>query len=321
MIINVSNHREYILGNISDENNFVRAITPLPLLQTSAGVKVAFITDSKVVKIQYELDIKSCLQFAGRTLTNGLCYVIYNSSHETIIKTECLCSAGQFAVIHEQKIKDELYYELYLPSLNKVNKLYIDIEDDANIIGGAADTIGEKSPIVYMGGIITEGIGCTFASAMYSQILSRKLKRNFYNLAIGTNNFLNMDIANKVNTLNPAVIVTEIESVGMSAEYLIKSLYEYLQILLTTTTVPIVLISQPYWGDRTNDYDNKMKIVDEILKKLTGIYPSRLIYVNGEKVFAPYDYDSFSFSANFINDNGNVILAEYLLPILDSICI
>lgn len=310
---------DYILGDITHDKNLTEALGDISarFLNSDAGVRVAFFTNSNNVSFCHTINNQCVLPHVGRTLTNGICYAVSKEPNGFLTKADCLYKNGEEEVIFSQTERATYFYELFLPSFNKVQSLSLIIDDDATITASAHLS---KAPIVFLGGNLTLGYGSTFASAMFSQIISRNTKRDFYNLALPDANFLNAKLAAEVKRFNPAIIVSEIDCANMSFMYLRGNLGSYIKELIKTTSAPIIAFSSAFCGYKTKSYVRKIKFINKAIKKLSSAYPGRIAFVNVEDVFSKFDCDEYSFSKDYINDNGNLILADYLTSIISEYC-
>jgi len=301
MIIDFAEYPQCVCGNILTGGGcslYTREIVPGVLLQSSAGVRVKFATNSKQVDAVYNTTVKSVVPHIGRPLLNCISYAVLDGKAKRPVKMECISQPGKYENVYRKNTDNKLFYEFYLPSFNKIDNLTISLDDDADFFPAEKPT---KAPIVFLGGPFTLGSGCTFATAMFSSVISRKLGREHYNFAINSHRCLSVEIASAISALKPAAVVAEIQSVGMNFDYMLANLEQYLSVILQDTDCPAVLLTQPFWGDKSGEYEQKLAYLRETVRKLSRDYPCRLVLVDGAKVFEGIDYDRYSFSLNFVN--------------------
>ena len=169
-----------------------------------------------------------------------------------------------------------------------------------------------------MGGPTTFGRGCTFSHGMYSSIVARKFLRDYYNLAIYNGKYLEEQYVAKAAKAvsDPCFVVSEICSIPVPTEYIEEKLEQYLEKLAQSyCACPILLLSQPYYGKKRDNYIACRKIVGEVSKK----HPERnIMYLDGGNVLDGISPDMATLSSYLTNDYGNMVLADRIIKIADA---
>lgn len=318
MKISLLNYKNCIYGAVGD--GFSREISGChPSLKNSAGVRVFFRTNSAFCKTALRFERIDVSPIFGASLVNGISFIVSDCKNKQILKQElCLFrQAEEYAPVYEFKRKRDVTVQFFLPSMNCISDIFLELEDDAYI--EPADIYPHTRPIVFLGGPVTLGYGTTFANAMFSQIISRRLSSDFCNLSVDGNAFLDSNIASAAAKLRPWLVVAETSSIGMTYEYLCANLENYLLTLLKSTEVgtKILLMTQLFFGYREREYQMKKDFVSALIRKLNESCDGRLFVFDGERAFDKTDTDRISYSANYINDYGNYILGEKISAVAD----
>lgn len=322
MKINLIERTELIRGAIpQDGNAFSRMIiNNTDSLENSTGVRICFQTDSLNCSVNYEINKKAVTQNTGAYLFNGFNFIIYDENRSTPLFRggfSCKSALGS-AVVHSGKAKKRLNFELYAPSFNQIKELTLVLDPDASIT--IASDFDCKLPMIFLGGPMSAGRGTTFASAMFSQISSRKLSSDFYNLALCNDFFLLPKLAKKISTFKPWLIISEICSAGMKTEYLQNNLYPYLKsLLINNKKSAIILIDQPYLNGDITEYNRRKEIILETLEKLDRKYSRRFSLIDGSTIFSAISSDCVSFDKDTINDYGNLIYADKICTLANAV--
>jgi hypothetical protein len=317
-MIDIANNENLIFGNIpSSEGVFSRKIINTSLLSGSAGIRVRFITDSPIIGVSYDVKETAVMSILGRSLTKHISCVIYDKKNVPLLqkiigKTK---EGDECQEIYHSLTRKQVCCELYLPSVQTIDRLLIKLDDNA--VCKPFDYAYQK-PIIFFGGKSTFCHGSTFAQAMYTQITARNLDRDFYNLSIDSfGAYYNNEVVAASTQLSPACVVSEITSASLSSDYCEKNMDEYIN-SLAKLGVPIVLISQPFWGDKSRGYAGKRELLLNLLQKYRK-EGCTIVHIDGERIFKQYSYDCYTYSLYFINDFANYIIASELSKVLHSI--
>ena len=100
-------------------------------------------------------------------------------------------------------------YQLYLPLYNGVSSVEIGVPPGAAISGGAPRPANRRKPIVFWGTSITQGGCASRPGAVHTAILGRRLDRPVINLGFSGNGRLEIELADLLAQLDPAVYVID----------------------------------------------------------------------------------------------------------------
>lgn len=317
-MIDVSKHKNLIFGGTYTNGMFSRKIINSPMLSGNVGMRVRFTTNSSTIGLSYDIDDTAVMPIMGCALTKHFLCVIFNEKHSPILR-QIIYKQNQsnddFQTIYRTSTKKLIHCELYFPSIQTVNKLFVQLDDNAFF---EPFEYAHKEPILFFGGKSTFGYGSTFAQAMYSQIVARNLNRDFFNLSIDSfDSYYANEIVKASAKLNPAYLVSEITSASLSVAYCKNNMDYYLK-TLASLEVPVILLSQPFWGDISNGYEEKRKLLIDGLQKLEE-QDYKVFHIDGAKIFKKYSYDCYSYSLCYVNDFANYIVASEISNLLYSL--
>lgn len=325
MVIDIGKNRQFVFGSTSSEYAvFSRCLCDnkerkYQSLNTSAGIRVRFSTDSSNVTITFTTRCAEWSSLVGVSLSMGIQYIVKenNSSNGKILNQGLIVAKSNNTVIEKNIFsnigKKRCYYELLLPSLGEVTSLFVNIDDDS-----ALDiyTYGNTGKILFLGGPLTLGMGCSFATSMFVNRVSRAMDIDYLNLSFRTNEYLDPTFINDIAIDNYSYIITESASVGYSVESTKRNLLNYFEeINKRFNNVPIVILSQLFWGDNSNGYREKTALVQEMFNHYPEIF-NKCLYIDGEALMKKEDYDKYSISLYTLNDNANALIAKNILKAL-----
>lgn len=281
-----------------------------------AGIRIRFISDSERVGVFFRVANAEKSSVTGVSLYSGIQYRVSEriNGRSNTLKQEILTAkneneeSGGEIYCNQRRVK--LCYEIYLPSFCEITEIAAELGDGASISAYGYENPGK---ILFLGGPLTKGIGCSFATAAYTQIVGRKTDVDFCNLSLSKNLFLDETFLKPLK-MRPSVVVTELTSAAYSYEAEKANLSRYVKFLLKKfKNVPIIVLSQPYWGDNSGGYAEKRALLEKTLIECDAEYPGRIFHIDGEKIFSAYDFDEYTFSLYNVNDNGNRVIADEIV--------
>ena len=281
-------------------------------VDAKSGLGVRFLTNSENIEIILQLESNATVrQHVGNSLSNGIYYCISDSKGKLITQNICINKEVEnkhtlFANKHAKDIQCEIFF----PILNKIDKLMLDLNDGASI-----EAINRKN-IVVCGGKLSYGIGCTFANAMYSNTIARRLYCNPVNLSVFNSNKFYSDIGKNACEYSPVAIITECGCKQNSPDYLRDNLYEYLKNLVNYNPQSwIIVLGEDNWYMNENKKLRKEMELD-IVSQIKHKTKHNMLYISLGDVFHNKTTDMLTYSSNFYNDYANYEIAKYLIPVL-----
>lgn len=218
---------------------------------------------------------------------------------------------SQIHMHHLVKSGEEYEILIYGPILSKLDKLEIEVPDESETHIIKKD---HTNDILVVGGPHSFGIGCTTASFIFSSIIGRKLESKIDNLTFNSPNYLKLTdeyIKNNNNSKKYDVAILEVDYVNQNSEDTKKYLLEIIQYLQKNCTKIICWYCIPKYKSE------KIELIHEILdselsKDNIELHDFSFLYDN--------EYlDICTYSGNFINDSGNVMLYKEFEKIIGEI--
>ncbi|WP_353329682.1 SGNH/GDSL hydrolase family protein [Bacteroides sedimenti] len=154
---------------------------------------------------------------------------------------------------------EEREYMLYLPLYDGVTHLEIGIDSLASIEQPRVESPVRKNPVIYYGTSISQG-GCASRPGMaHTNILSRRLNREFINLGFSGNGQLDYEIAEIITGRDASLIVLDFMP-NVNLKQIHEKADKFYQILRSKSpNVPILFIENPIFP--FSDYDLSMQNV------------------------------------------------------------
>lgn len=285
----------------------------------SAGIRIRFATSSQSVALRFSVDSYEYSFVAGLPMYLGVQYVVKRAlTQKTVVKREVAVAKTVHEEVNVQVAKfatkgTKYCYEIYFPSYARINKFAVETDDDCDLEPYGYENEGK---LLFLGGPLSKGMGCTFPSATFPHAVCSRLDMDFCNLAVSQYSFLHARFT-KDFPFVPDAVITEVTAAGVSKAAAEEKTEKYLKMLLDVfPNVPIIVLSQPFWGDKSNFYAEKRQALETGLQMLRKEYPARLFHLDGEKMFEYSRYDEYTVSLYNMNDNYNMLLAEKLTALL-----
>jgi lysophospholipase L1-like esterase len=212
-------------------------------------------------------------------------------------------------------------YLLYLPLYNGVKSLEIGIPGGRTLSQPAARAPEQAKPIVFYGTSITQG-GCASRTGMvHTAILGRRLNRPVINLGFSGNGRMELEVAELLAELDPAVYVIDClpnitaDDVTQRTEPLVRVLRK------ARPQTPIVLVEDRNYTDgflvtsRRTRNETSQAALKAVYAKLQAQGVANLYYVEGEKLLGADGDDTVD--GSHPTDLGFLRQADALQPVLE----
>ncbi len=213
---------------------------------------------------------------------------------------------------HFVKKGEEYKILIYGPILSKLEKLEVEIPSEST-----AEIINDQTTdILVLGGPHSFGIGCTTAAFPLSSIIQRKFDAKMNNLTFNNPNYLeNINEYYKNNDVNKkyGIALFEVDYVNQNDETTKKYLKNIIYNLKKHCNNIICWYTLPPYKS------NKKEIIQELLKE--ELTDESIKLCDFSFLYDEEYVDLCTFSGNFINDSGNVMIFKKLKPILEEILI
>ena len=210
-----------LYGKISDDTNSRYERLPRSLEgvsrdpvwylgRNSAGLFIRFRTNSTSVSVRWESTFNNSMAHMTDTGTKGLdLYAIYEGEWRHVGCAQPQGKSSEATIIRYMD-PVEREYMLYLSLYDGVSSLEIGVDEGAFIAPPAIDRPSRENPVVMYGTSILQG-GCANRPGMaHTNIISRRLDREVYNLGFSGNALLDMEIAHLMASVeDPGLFVLD----------------------------------------------------------------------------------------------------------------
>lgn len=230
----------------------------------SAGLFIRFRSNSTAIHVKWESTFNNTMTHMTDTGTKGLdLYTLYDGQWTHV------CSAQPQGKKSERTfIKNmdpvEREYMLYLSLYDGVSSLEIGVDEGATLDQPAVDRPKREKPVVMYGTSILQG-GCANRPGMaHTNIISRRLDREVFNLGFSGNALLDMEIAHLMASVeDPGLFV--LDYAPNAWDYLIDEKgEEFFRVIRDAhPDVPVIFIEDVIFPHSRFD----KKILQEVTKK------------------------------------------------------
>lgn len=289
------------------------------------GMSISFVTDSPTIFIRrkFESDQMEERNFNNCSFSGFDLYAEHNGSLRWVCTTNHRFGNAEEYPLNLDPIEGRYTYRLYLPCRNRLLKAELGIEAGAFFEPVAPRP--EKDAIVYYGSSIVHGAYSSHAGLCHPAWLGRKLNRPTYNFGFSGAARMELEIADLLGTLNPAVFVLDpMPNMGLDEiELRAKTFLKRLRKLRPET--PFLLVEDAPktngWIFRQKWMDNKKRwnAMRKVWKELKGEGENNIAYLKGNSLFGS-DGEA-SIDSIHPGDLGYLRMTEHLYPVLKKILV
>ncbi len=210
-------------------------------------------------------------------------------------------------------------YMLYLSLYDRVDSLYIGIEDGYRIEAPQVVRPANKKPIVMYGTSILQG-GCASRPGMaHTNIIARRLDREVINLGFSGNARLDYEIADLIAKVkDPALIV--MDNVPNSiADTIMKKTEKFYHIIRKAhPDVPVIFVEDPHFPHMLVDNSAKLDVesrniaLKEIYGRLKKAGEKNIYYVEADGMLG--DDSEATVDGTHLTDLGMTRYVDHIMP-------
>ena len=209
-----------------------------------------------------------------------------------------------------------LNYILNFPPYNPVTKLYVGLKEESKT--ETPDSYINEKPVVFYGSSITQGGCASRPGNIYQNFLSRALNMDYLCLGFSGNAKGEKEIAECMAKLHMCAFVSDYDHNAPDSEHLRNTHFAlYEAIRNKNPELPYIMITHPSKG--INEPVNRRKIIMESYLKALDKGDKYVYFIDGDSLFAGYEYDSCTVDGCHPNDLGFYRMAKGILPILKEI--
>lgn len=269
---------------------------------------VMFKTDALKFSIEYVITEKKNGNYphVGITAREGLA-VLYRKCKENEVSywepVDLFAGDSPASVNMSHLIRKNEMYEIIIhgPILSHLEKVLIHLEDTDYF-----EQVSEKADkeILLLGGVHTFGTGVTSAGMIFSNIFKREYCVNIHKYAFNSKNFLKPlnNIVQEISDFSQYdLVILEADTYGQADEIVQSELKQIIHRISEARNV-IVWHSLPEQCKHKRDY----------IASVLGQENTDINYCDMDDLFSPSHKDMCTYSINFLNDAGNVMIYHAL---------
>ncbi len=285
----------------------------------SAGGRVRFSTDSPYVAISVEFAYLGRNSHTPLEASGG--FDLYEDYPDSV-------SESRFVKAFQPPYSTELQYEgvytfsgerkryltLNFPIHSIVRNVYIGVAESAYLGGGAR--YRNRLPIVVYGSSIVHGTGPSRPGLTYTNILSRRLELDFFNLGFSGNAKAEQAIVDYMSELPMSIFICDYDYNAPDAEYLRRThqaMYDNFREHQPST--PYIMISKPDSAGSMNSYARRDVIIDTY-RHARELGDKNAYYIDGESFFLGRNENDCTIDGTHPNDLGNSLMADGIERVL-----
>ena len=286
----------------------------------TAGGQLRFVTDSRrIIVSARSSDIKSSPKMA-ETGRSGFDLYCGKPGEDEEFWNTARPNPGEFEftdevfAVKENKLR---HFRLNFPLYNGVEELFIGLEKNSRIL--PPEPLKAARPIVIYGTSITQGGCASRPGSAFTNILSRKLNREFLNFGFSGNGQNHLSMAEILTGIkDPAMFILDSEANSISAQLVNERVPRFLEIIRNAfPDIPIVVLSKIPYGKRYAEELPSLKVeFHNIVKQRQNDGDKNIYFADGSNFFDPADYSENTVDGAHPTDRGFAQIAEKLEPIL-----
>ncbi len=315
----------YGLPAIEEERTYCR-IPKNPLKKLSqavqysawntAGGRVRFMTDSPFVSIKAEILSGKDMSHMPRSGISGFDFYVGSKENRTYIASAIpdygvTCYEG-IAYGHQKGVQE---WTIHFPLYNGVKKLWIGIQEGSVI--NLAPMYSIAKPIVFYGSSITQGGCASRPGNSYSNILSRWLDADIYNLGFSGNAKGETEMAEYIAGIDMSLFVMDYDHNAPDVEFLAQTHEPFFKIIREAKpSLPIVIISKPDFDIGAETNKKRRSVIYKTYENAIKAGDSCVYFIDGETLFGKENRDSCTVDGCHPNDLGFMRMAEVIYPVI-----
>ena len=281
----------------------------------TAGGRVRFCTDSEYVAIKCEWE--KTTRFSHLPLTGGMSFDMYIdtdvvgiSNFAGIFTPPYNVTTGYEAIIRFPDRKKR-YLTINFPTYNRVENLYIGIQNDAMLCEGKKYRF--EKPVVFYGSSITQGGCASHAGNNYQSILSRHIDFNYINLGFSGCGCGEDSIIDYMASLEMSAFFADYDHNASLQGLRDTHLKMYQKIREKHPNIPYIMMSRIdadcgcIWYD---DTINRRRIILETFNYALDHGDRNVYFIDGESMFRGDYEDCCTVDSVHPNDYGFLRVAE-----------
>lgn len=296
------------------------------LANCTSGGQIRFRTNSRYISVRVRLTAGSGMYHMPPTGECGVDAYTGGPGNWLFAGTANF-TAGQLEYESRLFVNDSREWRSYmlnLPLYQGVNEMWIGLDSEAEI--SSPESYDSDKKIILYGTSITQG-GCAARPGMsYTNILSRRMNREFINLGFSGNGKGEPELAHLIAQIdNPACLVIDYEANSCGTEQYKKTLPAFIRTYREAhPDVPIILVSRfPYGAEKfkpelVQERLERRDFQADLIQSLTDAGAHRLTFVDGTNLLGSHPGEA-TVDGVHPTDLGFMMMADYLEPIFKQV--
>lgn len=283
------------------------------LSKNTAGGRVRFSTDSKVISISVKLNTINAIPNMPTSGTSGFDLFVdspdgFESRYAgTFMPPVHAMEDGFESAIHF-KTKKQRYITINFPTYSGVSELLIGISSDAAL--GEGLQYKNTPPIVYYGSSITQGACASRSGNNYQNIICRHLNMDYINLGFAGSGRGEDAICDYMASLKMSAFVSDYDHNAPTVEHLENTHYKlYQKIRAAHPDIPYIMISKCDIDSNPTNLERRL-VISESYKKAVENGDNNVYYIDGSSVYRGRFQGMCTVDNIHPNDLGFSLLAE-----------
>ncbi len=227
------------------------------LSKNSAGIYIAFQTNSKRIQVQWVLEKYISLWNMTPLAINGLdMYGLKDDKFQYVSSARPLSDTNSVVLI-EGLSGDMNQYKLYLPLYASIKSIRIGVDSTAVIEKVGTQNLPQKKVVIY-GSSITQGASASRPGMAYPSILSRRFNIETFNLGFSGSGKMEIAMADVLASMDADVYILDCVPNPTPAEIRERALPFIKRLRQLKPFVPVIMIEsvireQANWSSRRHD--------------------------------------------------------------------
>lgn len=198
---------------------------------------------------------------------------------------------------------------IHLPLFTALSDVYVALREGSELEAGSGYKY--KTPVVFYGSSIVNGVGVSRPSSAYPAIISRKLDCDFINLGFSGAAKAEPAIIDYIKTLDMSVFVYDYDHNAPDADFLKSTHYAgYKRFRDACPDVPVIMASKPdYHFINVAENEKRRKIIEEDYLRALSEGDKNICFVDGSKMYDPRFGDEATSDGCHPNDLGAMYMA------------
>ncbi len=283
------------------------------LSKESAGGRVRFSTDSSYVAIKAVMPILGRNSHTPLEASAGFdLYEDYPDFGESRYAKSFLPpykSDGGYEQIIRLGSRRMRHFTVNFPLHSCVKDLYVGIQEDATL--GEGLKYRNTVPIVIYGSSIVHGTGATRPGLIYSNILTRRLNMDIFNLGFSGNAKGEDAITDYLSFLSMCIFICDYDHNAPNVEHL-RSTHQrmYDRFRAVQPDTPYVIVSRPNIATNPATAIDRRDVIIDTFRHARESGDRRIWYIDGESFFLGKTENDCTIDTVHPNDMGYSLMAD-----------